>query len=248
MHFNQKTLKLIAMITMFIDHTAVCFYYQLSYNTYTIMRGIGRLTFPIYIFLAIEAAMYTHSKKNYLLRLLLLACLAEVPFDLALFHTSYYPAYQNVIFTILFGVCACMSFTKAIESWHSSHITSIVCFVLTAVCLYLPELFQTDYGPAGAIAIFVGYLIKRYAKISNIQVKNVLTFAAAAVVLVLNDKAPEAMSLVTPVFAIPYNEKKGKLSAPEKWIYRLYYPAHLLLIWIIYYFTVYVNMPHASIG
>lgn len=248
MQFNQKVLKLIAMITMIVDHTAVCFYYQLPYDTYTLMRNIGRLAFPIYILLAIEAVIHTHSKRNYLLRLLLLAFLSEIPFDLALFHSQTEWEFQNVIFTIFFGVSACMAFTEGINNWKESKPKSILFFALTALCLYLPYPCHTDYGAAGSIAIFAGYLIKRYTKLKEVPVKNICALLAAAVILVIKDGAPEAWSLATPVFGIPYNDKLGKLSKAEKWIYRFWYPAHLLLLWIIYYYTVYVNLPRVSVG
>ena len=50
---NGYTLKLIAMITMFIDHMAAIL---LPYDSaaYLICRYIGRLAFPIFCFLLVE--------------------------------------------------------------------------------------------------------------------------------------------------------------------------------------------------
>lgn len=72
-------LKLIALITMFIDHIGAVFFPQLR-----ILRAIGRISFPIYVFLAAEGCRYTSSRWKYMLRLGLFALISELPYDLAL--------------------------------------------------------------------------------------------------------------------------------------------------------------------
>ena len=43
------TLKIIAMITMIIDHVGFLFF-QDNHQTYIILRSIGRISFPIFCF------------------------------------------------------------------------------------------------------------------------------------------------------------------------------------------------------
>lgn len=81
---NATTLKIIAVITMLIDHIAyVLQIYSYSYSTYHIMRIIGRIAFPIFAFMIAEGAKHTRDIRKYLLRLLIFAFISEVPFDLA---------------------------------------------------------------------------------------------------------------------------------------------------------------------
>ena len=57
-----SVLKWIAVLSMFIDHTAAVLVeaswraglHAVSYNGYLVLRGIGRLAFPIYCFLLAE--------------------------------------------------------------------------------------------------------------------------------------------------------------------------------------------------
>lgn len=75
--FNSFHLKLIAIITMTIDHVG----YYLQYygannptmgNIGDIFRIIGRISFPIFIFLLAVGLRKTHDRLNYILRLAIL--------------------------------------------------------------------------------------------------------------------------------------------------------------------------------
>ena len=65
---NATTLKLIAATLMFIDHIHEMFSHVGAPIWLTM---IGRLVFPMFLFAASESFHYTHSKKRYLLRLLI---------------------------------------------------------------------------------------------------------------------------------------------------------------------------------
>ena len=127
---SGSTLKLIAIFTMFIDHTAAVIltriliskgYYDV-YNTgdmnlimqfsldnaslimiNSIMRMIGRIAFPIFCFLIVEGFLRTRNVYKYALRLGIFAIVTEIPFDWALTGKAFYGGYQNVLLKLLVG-------------------------------------------------------------------------------------------------------------------------------------------------
>ena len=60
---------------MLIDHTGYILFPSLS-----ILRIIGRLSFPIYAFCIAEGFRYTKDKKKYFLRVFLLGLLCQIVF------------------------------------------------------------------------------------------------------------------------------------------------------------------------
>jgi hypothetical protein len=119
-----STLKLIAIITMFIDHIGAFLIEPILFNANpymtkpilwgltltqlktldTTLRLIGRLAFPLFTFLLVEGFLHTRSKKNYLIRLSLFALISEIPFDLARSRIMFDFSYQNVFFTLALGL------------------------------------------------------------------------------------------------------------------------------------------------
>ncbi len=84
---NGAQLKIIAIITMLIDHLAAGYYVYMpgySSSTYLAMRTIGRIAFPIFLFLLIEGYLKTRDVKKYMTRLFIFALVSEAPFDLLL--------------------------------------------------------------------------------------------------------------------------------------------------------------------
>ncbi|MDE7221357.1 MAG: conjugal transfer protein TraX [Oscillospiraceae bacterium] len=103
-------LKAAALITMIIDHTAAVFSFPPFVNS--LMRGIGRMAFPIYAFLIAEGCRYTRSREKYLLRLGVFALISEIPFDAAFFPGTVRLGWNffqltNVFYTMFFAA-ACI--------------------------------------------------------------------------------------------------------------------------------------------
>ena len=125
-----STLKIIAIIAMFIDHTAAIVlermiympkYASISlYGIYGVMRLIGRLGFPIFCFLLIEGLCYTKDVKKYAGRLFLFALVSEIPFDLGFAGKAFYWQYQNVFFTLFIGLLVLIVFryVEGKMSWN----------------------------------------------------------------------------------------------------------------------------------
>ncbi|MGN0328609.1 MAG: TraX family protein [Lachnospira sp.] len=98
---NASTLKIIAIISMVIDHISWGFFDFYSWQGY-MLHIFGRLTIPIMCFFIAEGFKKTHNLKRYILRMAFFAVLSIVPFYL-FFHEEY--AYrQNIIFDYLLAL------------------------------------------------------------------------------------------------------------------------------------------------
>ncbi len=102
-------LKLIALTTMFIDHIGAVFFPQV-----TLLRVIGRISFPLYAFLIAEGCRYTRNRGRYALGLGVFALISELPYDLAL-HPEFlenglwgqnFLFQTNIFYTMFFAVAS----------------------------------------------------------------------------------------------------------------------------------------------
>lgn len=171
---NGNQLKLIAVVSMLIDHigleligrgmllqipveTAV---YQRWYLAYLVMRTIGRMAFPIYGYLLVEGYTYTRSWKKYAVRLGIFAMLSEIPFDLLAAGQVVSWQQQNVFFTLLAGLLM----MKVLDTVRRSELmvvkpeaeTFLQFFVIGITCV-LALVVKSDYDYIGVLLIVVFY-------------------------------------------------------------------------------------------
>lgn len=240
---SANLLKWIALITMMIDHFGACIWLYLGKSgmmsfqdpafsvPYYMLRGIGRLAFPLFIFLLAEGFYYTKSRKKYLIRLTIFAFLSELPFDLALFLTN--PqissgqittwAHQNVYFTLLLGFVS-MLLIDQIEKQDWRKEAQILCMIgAVALPAALAQLIHTDYGAIGVAAIAAAWILRerRGGMIELIGIIFILTFSSSL----------EALSLFDLPLIAAYRGKQGKKG--NRWFFYAFYPIHLFLLFLL---------------
>lgn len=77
--FNTLSLKIIACILMTLDHVALFFVNpSANYGLYYGLRATGKISFPLFVFLAFYGAYRTKDIRNYLLRLLVPGVLIDL--------------------------------------------------------------------------------------------------------------------------------------------------------------------------
>lgn len=225
---NSGDLKLLAMITMLIDHfgAAFLFFYmnigdnRLKYRElYNVIRSIGRISFPIFIFLLVEGLYHTRNIQKYLLRLALFSLISEVPFDLAFRRQIFDWQYQNVFFTLLIGLAAIALMQYKNKFFKNiPFLNYLVNILIAAAAMLLAKVLKTDYSWAGVLAILTAYWLRS----SDLQMWFV------CLVLFFFSSDLELYALFCIPFIAHYNGKKGHL---PKWMPYLFYPIHLLILW-----------------
>jgi len=71
-------LKIIAIVTMLIDHFGYYFQIDMPNGMYIVLRAIGRISMPIFAFLLVQGFFYTKNLKKYILRIFVLALITQI--------------------------------------------------------------------------------------------------------------------------------------------------------------------------
>ena len=249
---STLVLKIIACVTMLIDHTAVTLWITgtLSgyYTLYRIMRGIGRIAFPIFCFQLVQGVKNTSDIKKYALRLLIFGIISEIPFDMALFaykivrtkEILYWGA-QNVYFTLLLGLfCVYAIYRVSRLQGKAKFLGAVLTIALTLACMVIAEkVILSDYGWGGVAMIAVmGLLTAPFEKIRFRLASEqffqmfVSAFAIASCVLLTNSTEIFALLALIPIYF--YNGKQTVESRAARKGFYIFYPAHLAILAAIF--------------
>lgn len=206
--------KVIALVTMIIDHMA---YLNISFlKGNVVLRYIGRISFPLYIFVLSESLIYTKNRKKFLTNLFIIALLSEIPFQIY-FNFSY--SMHNVIFTLFFGSLIVCLLDKAI--FDKKYIFPLI------VSMILPALFNSDYGVFGAYSIVFLYYIKTKISRKNIYSSLYIVFMC----FYLYDFSIYFFAgTISAILILFYNKERGYAF---KRFFHFAYPLHLIILYLI---------------
>ena len=148
-NLDTNLLKLIACISMLIDHVGKVFFPQ-----YIVFRWIGRLAFPIFCYCLTVGLLYTHNIYKYLLRLGIFAIISQ-PFYILAFHPNDFfnnILNLNIYFTLFISLLAVWGFKE--KKWF----VFIIAIIITA-------LVNFDYSLNGIILMLIFYLCRNKPKL-----------------------------------------------------------------------------------
>jgi hypothetical protein len=218
--FGRELLKWIAIITMTVDHVGV-----LLYPEFTVLRFIGRFSFPLFAYLLILGIENTRNIRNYFVRLFVFALISQVPFFLALGYGPFDSL--NIFFTLSSGLLFIYFFKK----------NSIFVLVPLFASLVLPF----DYGIYGIAVICCMYILTRNTKfgVFSLVLLNMLFLVPCSIQFLSISAIPLILLHKNGSLKIT-RETTEKVTIPlwRKYFFYVYYPLHLTLLYIIklYYF------------
>jgi len=218
---SGNTLKIIALIAMTIDHVGFLLLPQ-----YTILRVIGRISFPIFSFMIAEGCRYTKNRRKYLMLIGLLG---------VAFQLVYYFADRSLFQGIFVSFSLGISLIYAIDSFlkrktiASALITILMIIAVLFVCLGLPNIlsytdFRIDYGIFGVfLPVLVYFIPSRWGKLAGATV--------AIIGMSLMMGGIQWYALIAVLLLSLYNGKRGKYKLKN--LFYWYYPLHLIVIYFI---------------
>lgn len=217
---SQEGLKIIACVTMLIDHIGAVLVPVMG------LRIIGRMAFPIYCFLLAEGMAHTRDVKKYGLRLAIGALLAEIPFDLALFGRVTW-MHQSVMVTLLLG----WGMTLWINRTERGKLVPVIIFAVAA------ELLSVDYGCYG-IMIIALFVMSRERKdrvaMQAMVLAAICWFVGGPGWRIADFYIPVQMCAVAAMVPIGFYSGRKEITSPVvQWCFYLFYPVHLLALWMI---------------
>lgn len=213
------TLKIIALVTMLVDHLGYTFFHK-----FTFMNYIGRLSFPLFAFMLTEGFIHTKSLKKYFSRLLIFAIISQIPYMLFL-KTIVNTFSLNILFTLLLGLLALTIYDKTKNKFLG--------FLFVIFCAIIAHYLPFDYGWFGIAIIFIFYIFKKNKLLMSI------CFTIAALInyfysFISTLKMEYFFILLFCLLSlIPinlYNEKKGR---DTKYFLYIFYPLHFIFLYLI---------------
>ena len=216
---TNNALKIIALITMTVDHIGVIFFPRIM-----AFRIIGRISMPIYAYMIAEGCRYTKNKLRYFLTVFSLALICQI---------AYYVNNKSLEMTTLVSYSFSMLLIYLIN-WamkskkYYAIILTISSFLLVGFLYYiLPKIipnFSFNYG-VFCVTLPIGiYLAKgKWIKL--------LACGIGLVLIVLdNIEVPlQWWSLVALVPLALCNGERGKLRI--KYLFYLYFPLHFVVLY-----------------
>lgn len=136
-------LKIIAFVTMFIDHIGAA-----RIVGYPELRVIGRIAMPIYAWCLVVGCVKTRDPLRYLLRMLVLAVISQPINMLALSHTW---SELNILFLLVLGILA-------IQGIRQKFLLSQIW--APALCFLATGFLDVNYGWRGLAFILIIYLAR----------------------------------------------------------------------------------------
>ena len=219
---SSFSLHILAMFFMLCDHLYLTLLPELP-----MLRCVGRLAFPMFAFMAVEGYFHTKSFKNYLLRLLLLAVISEIPFNLLIGGTVFYPEKQNVIWTLIFGLCCIWAFERGKTAQSARDLA--LCALVMVGSFAAAVILKVDYSAAGVLVLVAFYLLR--------DEKHKLwrfILLGMAILALLGGLSPDLsqqdFAVLSLVFIWLYDGRQGVHGKLVKATNYLFYPVHMLIL------------------
>ena len=170
------------------------------------LQLLGGLAIPVFAFLLVEGFVHTKSYKAYLLRMLLVALLSEIPFDFAMSGKLLDWTQQNMLFTLAVGLVM----LYGMKLFSASRAIQLL---VGAAAVFWSALMRSQFGLCMLLLIAVYYLLR--------EKKSKLWIGGAVSLLYITG----------PISNFVLKRYNGQLgNRPNLYLFYFLYPLHLLVL------------------
>ncbi len=234
---SSLTLHLIAMGAMLCDHMWATVVPGNDWLTW-----IGRLAFPIFAFLLVEGYCHTRNFRRYLGRVVLVALLAELPFNLMYTASWIFPFHQNVLWSFALSLL-CLRAIDELRQKQKPWLAWLLAVLVAVLCILTAQILMMDYYSFGVMTVLVFYLFRgrswqmRVGQAAGLFVINWYLMGSMRVPIELLGFALEipqqgvAVLALLPIWA--YAGRQGPHSKPVQFFCYAFYPVHMLILGLL---------------
>jgi len=224
-------LKIIALISMTIDHIGAYSLLTQSPDINIYMRITGRIAAPVFLFLLVEGIRHTRDRRKYILRLYAAAVITEL--IRGFFEIRMGNIFQTFFYAALYITCLDIIFKRQKHSLLASVFIALPMFLQ-----FLPNhlILRAFFPPPLTVEFtFVFILLAVAWYFINNKIINCAVLAGLSVI-VRFFPTPLSVSvqwlmILAVTFLLFYNGKKGRSGL--KYLFYVYYPAHSILFFLL---------------
>ena len=226
---NANQIKLIAIAAMTLDHVVWLLYPGCQKIWWVILlHMVGRITAPIMWFFMAEGFHYTRNPGKYAGRLFLFALISHFAYNFAgglpLIPNGFFNQ-TSVMWPLAWSVVIMMAYAnEKVPLWGKLLLTAAVCLIT----------FPSDWSCIAAMCPAFLYSHRGDFKKQSLDLL-IWTAMYAVVYFFAVDKVYGLLQFAT-LLSLPilyfYNGTRGKCRK-MKWLFYIYYPAHLFLIGLL---------------
>jgi hypothetical protein len=217
--FGRELLKIIAIVTMVIDHVGRVLYPDLLF-----LQVIGRLSFPLFAYLVVLGVESTKKPRKYMATLLIFALISQVPYFLAFGIQPF--ERLNILFSLFLSAVTIYYYNKRSMLAFIPLLLSIFLMtegsyyvVLTAVGMKLLK----DIPKLGILALVA--LNLQFLFISDVETQIQILALFAVPLVFLHIKGKLKKEILIPENSLAYSIRK--------YFFYAFYPLHLALLYLI---------------
>ncbi len=255
-------LKIIAIVTMLIDHIGYYFQENMPSIIYVILRIIGRISMPLFAYLIVQGFFYTKDLKKYITRVFSLALITQVAiFVVSIFDATPERLSVNVQLNILFSYTLSLITLWVIHEkniiqkfTYNQNLFLKVFMILTIIGIYV--FIPIDYGIYVPLLIVMLYFIEKlkvtiyleknnynmsmkkvitsFISERNIKIGYIALILIALLIIIIESKNSMYWYMLLSIIPISlYNGERGIKSKKIRWAFYSVFPIQHFLLYLL---------------